>query len=167
MNSVLRWLEPTVTPVVMLLAALAFIVPPSVQAQDSVPVKVYPRADQVGSWGEWRCNAEFQERCEGFQDFVVPSGYEACTITCDKVHKGKEAEISFTPIQLFGADTPKRFLGYRGRIYASGGRSIFDRFGSDMVIDNIILWGIPQGLSNTERTSRGCDMGRGRSCFPP
>ena len=126
-------------------------------AQNSVPVELIPYAEKV-EWPDiWSCNANFGQRCEDFDTFSAPDGYQVCRLSY-KHSKGREADITFTPAAWLANDDqkPPRFRSYKGRIYAAGSRSIVDRWGSNINVSNIVLWVIPASADNNERRSRGC-----------
>lgn len=106
-----------------------------------------------------KCQANWNERCEGNNDIVAPAGWQACKALFS-VGQSQNAGYSFTPDGWYTNDleSPDRFRSYHIFLYAYGSGRILDQWGANLDLYNVGLKLIRADATNGDRYAAGCEM---------
>jgi hypothetical protein len=108
-----------------------------------------------------KCDAKWNERCNGAYDFNAPAGWQVCKILFSIASAAGEWGYNYTAKNFDQTPAPKppKFYSYHFTLYSKGSGNIFDQKGGWVQFNNVGLRIIPQSADNNDRVAMGCEMG--------
>ena len=138
------------------LAALAPLAPRGAQAQEAAAATAEDRRQYLKFAG-FGCQADWNSSCMDERVFEAPDGLQACSISYS-VGAGRASSINRAYHGVFAEyqQTP-RFRGYKVKVFATGSRTVWDRWSSNANVNDVVLVALPYDATPEERFRFRCD----------
>lgn len=113
------------------------------------------------SFGQIYCETDWDNECRDEIDFTAPEGYIACDLRYRTDLRGRgKAELenrNFLPSTT--GQRSNKFRTIRLDLYAEGSRQFWDRWSSNLKLNDLTFVTIVESATLSERQDRGCRIG--------